>query len=144
VASALGSLELALLCIITLSLALLETPVPRGWAFAALALVTVQTGALYSLHRGYQPATEESAALVHNAAEAIVVFAVPALTAGLLTVVFFHLARAYARARRRLEASLAAQAMGRDIPTGAGAATGAGSCISGSSIGDSATSPRAA
>ncbi len=44
--------------------------------------------------------------------------AVPALTAALLTVIFFHCARAYARARRRLEEALRAQAIGKDMPTG--------------------------
>ena len=44
--------------------------------------------------------------------------AVPALTAALLTVIFFYCARAYARAKRRLEAALRAQAIGKDMPTG--------------------------
>ena len=81
---------------------------------------------------------------MHTTAEAVATLAVPALTAALLTVIFFHCARAYARAKRRLEASLRAQAIGRDMPTGWGAAAGTGSCITGSSTGDSATSPRAA
>ncbi len=36
------------------------------------------------------------------------------------------------------------QAIGSDIPTGLGSAAGAGACITGSSIGASAISPRAA
>ena len=76
---------------------------------------------------------------------AVGVLVVPTLTSVLLTVVFFHCARAYAQARRRLAAAMAAaQAIGSDMPTGWGAAGGTGSCITGSSIGDSATSPRAA
>ena len=42
----------------------------------------------------------------------------PALTAALLTVIFYHCARAYARAKRRLEEALRAQAIGNDMPTG--------------------------
>ena len=82
-APALASIDLLLLCAITLSIALLDTPVPRAWALAAVA-----------------------------------VLAVPLLTAALLTVIFFHCARAYARAKRRLEAALRAQAIGNDMPTG--------------------------
>ena len=48
----------------------------------------------------------------------VAVLAVPPLTAALLTVIFFHCARAYARAKRRLEAALRAQAIGKDMPTG--------------------------
>jgi hypothetical protein len=83
VAPALASIDLLLLCLVALSVALLDTPVPRRWALAAVA-----------------------------------VLAVPALTAALLTVIFYHCARAYARARRRLEEGLRAQAIGRDMPTG--------------------------
>ncbi len=81
---------------------------------------------------------------MHTVAEAVAVLAVPALTAALLTVIFFYCARAYADAKRRLEAALRAQAIGRDMPTGWGAGGGTGSCMTGSSTGDSATSPRAA
>jgi hypothetical protein len=43
---------------------------------------------------------------------------VPVLTAALLTVIFFHCARGYAEARRRLQEALRAQAIGKDMPTG--------------------------
>jgi hypothetical protein len=39
VAPALASIDLLLLCAMTLSLALLQTPVPRAWALAAVALL---------------------------------------------------------------------------------------------------------
>jgi hypothetical protein len=145
VAHGLASLELLLLCALALSLLLLETPVPRAWARATVALLCVQVAAMNEME--LQPSDVEappSQALVNSLPEAVAVLAVPALTAALLTVIFFHCARAYARARLRLEAALRAQAIGNDMPTGCGAAGGAGSCITGSSIGDSATSPRAA
>lgn len=102
-ASALAHLELVLLCVLTLVLALLETPVPRQWALAGTALVAVQTGALHAMSLEALEPGPRSPALVHSVAEAIAVLAVPAFTAALLTVVFFHLARGYAQARRRLE-----------------------------------------
>ena len=144
-APALASIDLLLLCVVALSVALLETPVPRRWALAAVALLTIQTYAVHQMDlQPFEPGVPRSRALVHSVAEAVAVLAVPALTAALLTVIFFHCARAYARARLRLEAALRAQAIGNDMPTGCGAAAGAGSCITGNSIGDSATSPRAA
>jgi hypothetical protein len=145
VAQGLASLELLLLCALALSLSLLETPVPRAWARAAIALLCVQVAAMHKMGlERLEVDAPRSQALVHSVAEAVAVLAVPALTAALLTVVFFHCARAYARARVRLETALRAQAIGRDMPTGFGAAAGEGSCITGSSIGESATSPRAA
>ena len=118
-APTLASIDLLLLCAIALSLALLQTPVPRGWALAAVALLTVQTAALNAMHlQALEPGAHRSDAIVHSLAEGIAVLAVPALTAALLTVIFFHCARAYARARRRLEEALRAQAIGRDMPTG--------------------------
>ena len=118
-ASALASIDLLLLCAITLSLALLETPVPRAWAFAAVALLTVQTLAMHAMDQHpYEPGSHPSHALVHSFAEGIAVLAVPLFTASLLTVIFFHCARAYARAKHRLEAALQAQAIGKDMPTG--------------------------
>ena len=118
-ARTLASIDLLLLCAITLSLSLLETPVPRRWALAAVELVAIQTAAMHAM--GLQEAgavAPTSDALVHSVPEAIAALAVPALTAALLTVIFFHCARAYARARRRLEEALRAQAMGKDMPTG--------------------------
>jgi hypothetical protein len=145
VAPALASIDLLLLCAIALSIALLDTPVPRAWALAAVVLLAVQTFALRAIDlQPFEPGAERSHAIVHSVPEAIAVLAVPLLTAALLTVVFFHCARAYARARRRLEEAMRTQAIGNDMPTGCGAAAGEGSCITGSSMGDSATRPRAA
>ena len=141
-ASTLASIDLLLLIVV----ALLSTPVPRVWALVAVALLSVQTFALHQIDlQPFAPGIHRSNALVHTTAEAVGVLVVPALTSALLTIVFFHCARAYAQARRRLAAAMArAQAIGSDMPTGWGAAEGTGSCITGSSIGDSATSPRAA
>jgi len=145
VAPTLASIDLLLLCLVALSIALLDSPVPRHWALAAVALVAVQTAALRAMElQPFAPGTPESDAIVHTVAEAVGVLAVPSLTAALLTVIFFHCARAYAHARRRLEEALKAQAIGSDMPTGCGAAAGEGSCITGSSTGESATRPRAA
>ena len=143
-ASTLASIDLLLLIVVALSVALLSTPVPRRWALVAVALLSVQTFALHQIDlQPFEPGVRRSHALVHTTAEAVGVLVVPALTSALLTIVFFHCARAYAR--RRLAAAMArAQAIGSDMPTGWGAADGTGSCITGSSIGDSATSPRAA
>ena len=144
-APTLASIDLVLLTFLALTVALVSTPVPRAWALAATALLSVQAFAMHEMElQGFQPGLPRSAALVHTTAEAVAVLAVPALTSLLLTVVFYHCARAYARARRRLAEALRAQAIGNDMPTGCGAAGGTGSCITGSSIGDSATSPRAA
>ena len=118
-APALASIDLLLLCAITLSISLLDTPVPRAWALVAVALLTVQTFAMHAMDlEARERGASDSNAIVHSLAEGIAVLAVPALTAALLTVIFFHCARAYARARRRLEAALRAQAIGKDMPTG--------------------------
>ena len=118
-APALASFDLVLLCIVALSLALLDTPVPRAWAIAALALLSVQVAAVHEMElQPFAPAGPPSHALVHSLAEAVAVLAVPVLTAALMTVIFFHCARAYAHARRRLEAAVRAQAIGKDMPTG--------------------------
>ena len=119
VAPALASIDLLVLILIALSVALIETPVPRAWAIAAGVLLSVQAYAVHQMElQPFEPGAPRSDAIVHSAAEAVAVLAVPALTAGLLTVVFFHCARAYARAKRRLEAALRAQAIGNDMPTG--------------------------
>ena len=118
-APALASIDLLLLCAMALSLALLETPVPRAWALAAVALLAIQTGAMHAMEmQPFEPGAPRSDAVVHSLAEGVAVLAVPLLTAALLTVIFFHCARAYARAKHRLEAALRAQAMGNDMPTG--------------------------
>jgi hypothetical protein len=135
VALALALIDLVLLALLTLTVALMHTPVPRAWALAAAALLAVQGLAVQRMELGR--GMPQSDAIVHSATEAVALLAVPALTSMLLVVVFYHCARGYARARR-------AQAIGSDMPTGWGAADGTGSCITGSSIGDSATSPRAA
>jgi hypothetical protein len=119
VAPALASIDLLLLCALALSLGLLQTPVPRAWAFAAVALLGVQVGAVHAMElQPFEPGAPRSHALVHSLAEAVAVLAVPMLTAALLTVTFFHCARGYAEARRRLEDALRAQAIGKDMPTG--------------------------
>ena len=118
-APALASIDLLLLCAIALSLGLLETPVPRAWAVVAVALLAVQTGAMHAMDlEPFEPGPPPSDAIVHSVAEAIAVLGVPSLTAALLTVIFFHLARGYAAARRRLDEALRAQAIGKDMPTG--------------------------
>ena len=118
-APALASIDLVLLTLLVLSLAVLETPVPRCWAFAAAALLTVQTYAVHAMdEQGVSPGAQQSDAIVHSVPEALGLLAVPALTSALLTVVFYYCARAYARAKRRLELSLRAQAIGSDMPTG--------------------------
>ena len=118
-ASTLASIDLLLLIVVALSVALLSTPVPRRWALAAVALLSVQTFALHQIDlQPFAPGIHQSNALVHTTAEALGVLVVPALTSALLTIVFFHCARAYARAKHRFEASLRAQAIGNDMPTG--------------------------
>ena len=118
-APALASIDLLLLCAVALCLALLETPVPRAWALAAVALLAVQVGAVHEMElQPFAPGDPPPHALVHSVAEAVALLVVPTLTAVLLTVIFFHCARAYARARLRLEAALQAQAIGKDMPTG--------------------------
>ena len=144
-ASTLASIDLLVLILIALSVALIETPVPRAWALAAVALLVVQSFAIHEIDlQPYEPGAPRSNAVVHTLAEAVGVLVVPALTAALLSVIFFYCARAYARAKRRLEAAMRAQAIGKDMPTGWGAAGGTGSCMTGSSTGESATRPRAA
>ena len=144
-ASTLASIDLLVLILIALCVALIDTPVPRAWALAAVALLVVQSFAIHQIDlQPFEPGAPRSNAVVHTLAEGVGVLAVPALTAALLTVIFFHCARAYARVKRRLEAELQAQAIGKDMPTGWGAAGGTGSCMTGSSTGESATSPRAA
>jgi hypothetical protein len=117
VAETLASFDLLLLCAITLSIGLLETPVPRVWTLPAVALLTLETWALYMIEPP-DPHGPAHDAIVETGWEAVAALAVPALTAALLTVIFYYCARAYARAKRRLEEALRAQAMGKDMPTG--------------------------
>jgi hypothetical protein len=106
----LAYLELWLLLIITLVLALLPTPVPRGWALVAGVLLIAETASVRGMR--ISPCTEECGAeeperLVSSLAETVGVLVVPALTAVLLSVMFFHLARAYVAARHRLRVAMA-------------------------------------
>jgi hypothetical protein len=106
----LAYLELVLLLIITLVLALLPTPVPRGWALLSGALVIAETVALRGMRLA--PCTKECGIdeperVVDSLAEAVGVLVVPALTAVLLVVMFFYLARSYAAARHRLRVAMA-------------------------------------
>ena len=98
VAVQLGQIELALLFLLMLCLALLDTPAPRALALPAAALVAVQTAALHSLHEReatftVEPAAEGSGGL----ASVVAVVIVPALGAGLFAAVFWFLARAKLR-----------------------------------------------
>jgi predicted small integral membrane protein len=121
VASTLASIDLVVLLLVALAVALTYTPVPRVWALAAAALLAVQAFAMHQMEmQPIRPGVEASSgAIVHTTAEAVAALGVPALTSALLAVVFFHCARAYARARRRLADALRkAQAIGSDMPTG--------------------------
>lgn len=103
-ASALAHIELVLLAWLTLALALLPTPVPRALALASGTLLVVETAALRGIRLqacGEECGVEERDRLVGTVSEAVGALVVPALTAVLLCVVFFHLARAYASARHR-------------------------------------------
>jgi hypothetical protein len=116
-------------------------PVPRAWAVPGIVLVAAQTLAVRSirLEGDVLFGATGTPNRVDTFADAVGVFAVPAGSAGLIVVVMFHLARANARVRRN-----GSQAIGSDMPIGCGAAAGEGSCMTGSSTGDSATRPRAA
>lgn len=115
--SVLAHFELAFLCVLTLCLALLETPVPRVWALAGALLVTAQTAALTTMRETpVSPGAERADALVGSVAEGVAALGVPALSAVFLVVVSWHCARAYARARRRLEAGQARRAAGMPSP----------------------------
>ena len=99
-ASTLASIDLLVLILIALSVALIETPVPRAWSLAAVALLVVQSFAIHQIDlQPYEPGAPRSNAVVHTLAEAVGVLVVPALTAALLSVIFFYCARAYARAK---------------------------------------------
>jgi hypothetical protein len=96
----LGQIELALLFVLMLCLALLDTPAPRILALPAATLVTVQTAALHSLHERDATFTVEPASDGSGGFAAVVaVVIVPALGAALFAAVFWFLARANARTR---------------------------------------------
>jgi hypothetical protein len=119
----LGQIELALLFVLMLCLALLDTPVPRALALPAAALVAVQTAALHSLHEReatftVDPAASESSGGV---AAVIAVVIVPALGAALFAVVFWFLARANARTRGHLRRAAAARPSAATCPPAAAA-----------------------
>ena len=96
----LGQIELALLFLLMLCLALLDTPAPRVLALPAAALVAIQTAALHSLHESEATFTVGPAAEGSRGLSAVVaVVIVPALAAALFAVVFWFLARANARTR---------------------------------------------
>ena len=139
----LSQIELAFLCWLTLCLLLLPWPVPRAWALGGIGLIATQTFACMSI-RGEGEVivgTPQTQDVVDSLADVVGVFVVPGLTVALIVVVMWHLARANARLRGRARRR---QTIGSDMPTGCGAAAGEGSCITGSSTGESATRPRAA
>ena len=106
--NALAHLELAFLCVLTLSLALIPAlPVPRAWAIAGCGLIAVQTAAVRTMRiEPFEPALGERRwEVLDTTAEVVALVVVPALTAALLVVVFWHLARANGRTRRRLAAA---------------------------------------
>jgi hypothetical protein len=104
----LGQIELALLFVLMLCLALLDTPVPRPWALAPATLVAVQTAALHTLHEREATYTVEPAADASGGLAGVVaVVVVPALGAGVFAVVFWFFARANARTRGHLRRAAA-------------------------------------
>ena len=116
---ALAHLELAFLCLLTLALAMQPAlPVPRALAGAGAALVCAQTAAIRTMRiEPFEPAKRVTAwESLDSVAEVTALIAVPALTAVLLTVVFWHLARANARTRHRLRDARAGDRRGGDAP----------------------------
>ena len=117
----LGQIELALLFLLMLCLALLDTPAPRILALPAATLVTVQTAALHSLHERDATFTVEPASDGSGGFAAVVaVVIVPALGAALFAAVFWFLARANARTRGQLRRA-AARPSGATCPPAAAA-----------------------
>jgi hypothetical protein len=94
----LAQIELLVVFVLMLCLAMLDTVVPRAWALAAAALVTVEAAALHAMQVRPVSVTDDSHGL-HGFADAIAVVVVPALTAALLVVVFWYFARANAQLR---------------------------------------------
>jgi hypothetical protein len=116
----LGQIELALLFVLMLCLALLDTPVPRVLALPAAVLVAVQTAAVHSLHEREATFTVEPAADGSGGfASVVAVVIVPALGAGLFAVVFWFLARANARTHAQLRRAAAARPSAATCPPAA-------------------------
>jgi len=116
----LGQIELALLFVLMLCLALLDTPVPRLLALPAAGLVAVQTAALHSLHEREATFTVAPAAEGSGGVAAVVaVVIVPALGAALLAVVFWFFARANARTRAQLRRAAATPSAATGRPAAA-------------------------
>jgi hypothetical protein len=106
VGSALAHLELAFLCVLALCIALIPAlPVPRVWALPGALLVGVETAAVRDMRlEPFEPAVHHGFEPLDTVAEVVALVVVPVLTAGLLVVVCWHLARANARVRRSLAA----------------------------------------
>ena len=118
----LGQIELALLFVLMLCLALLDTPVPRVLALPAAALVAIETTALHGLHEREATFTVEPAAESSGGFAAVVaVVIVPALGAVLIAVVFWFLARANARTRAQLRRAAAVRPSAATCPPAAAA-----------------------
>jgi len=98
----LGQLEVLLLCLLTLCLVVMRTPVPRRLAYPAALLLVVEALAVGAMRRAVLADPPDPG--IDTAAEAVGVLAVPAFCAALLTVVVWHVARAYARAWNRARA----------------------------------------
>ena len=66
-APTLASIDLLVLILITLSVALLDTPVPRAWALAGVALLIVQSFAIHQMDlQPFEPGAPRSDAIVHT------------------------------------------------------------------------------
>jgi hypothetical protein len=94
---------LAFVSWLSLCFLLMPWPVPRSWALPSIVLTTVQTFAVRSMREAGDVVvgSEATPNRVDTLAETVGVFLVPGITAGLIVVVMFHLARANARVRRR-------------------------------------------
>ncbi len=120
---ALAHVELTFLCLLTLMLAFgpVLLPVPRGLALVSGGLLAVQTVAIRAMRiEPYEAASTKTWEILDSTAEIVALIVVPLGGAALLTVVFWHLARANARVRRRLRAAQAAHVARMADPRGAG------------------------
>ncbi len=120
---ALAHVELTFLCLLTLMLAFgpVLMPVPRALALVSGGLLAVQTVAIRAMRiEPYEAASTKTWEILDSTAEIVALIVVPLGGAALLTVVFWHLARANARVRRRLQAAQAAHAARAVDPRGAG------------------------
>jgi hypothetical protein len=124
VGPALAHVELTFLCLLTLTLAfgpVLMPVVPRGLALVSALLLAVQTMAIRSMRiEPYEAGNRGRWEILDSTAEVVALILVPLAGAGLLTVMFWHLARANARVRHRLRAAQAAHAARAADPRGAG------------------------